>query len=217
MVAYWTDGQKTRLLSAGHCAAAAKLLGMDISVSQDGANFTAGKMVATGWKVKADAFCGFMDNPRKRLKDNDDKAWAESLSDCANTDAGDWSIWEVQSKLNVVPLGTNRDLKRGDALYIIGYPIGGDAFSSSGTVSNVKYRAPQTPWDGYIASDFTALPGSSGSGVFTEDGRIVGILVAGAGDTFHLTTPIDLVWKEMPCLQAAVVDVAVCVQPVYHP
>ena len=35
-----------------------------------------------------------------------------------------------------------------------------------------------------------AFPGSSGGGVYLTDGRYVGMIVRGAGETFNLTVPI---------------------------
>ena len=36
----------------------------------------------------------------------------------------------------------------------------------------------------------TAFPGSSGGGVFLTDGKYVGMLVRGAGETFNLIVPV---------------------------
>jgi len=36
----------------------------------------------------------------------------------------------------------------------------------------------------------TAFPGSSGAGVFLRDGRYVGMLVRGSGETFNLIVPV---------------------------
>lgn len=42
----------------------------------------------------------------------------------------------------------------------------------------------------YDQTTVTAFPGSSGGGVFTKDGRYVGMLVRGAGEQFNLIVPV---------------------------
>lgn len=42
----------------------------------------------------------------------------------------------------------------------------------------------------YDQTTVTAFPGSSGGGVFLEDGRYIGMLTRGAGETFNLIVPI---------------------------
>jgi hypothetical protein len=41
----------------------------------------------------------------------------------------------------------------------------------------------------YDQTTCTAFPGSSGGGVFLEDGRYYGMVVRGAGETFNLIVP----------------------------
>ena len=58
----------------------------------------------------------------------------------------------------------------------------------------------------------TAFPGSSGGGVYLQDGRYVGMLVRGAGENFNLIVPIrrmvrwaedhDIMWALDPSLKA---------------
>ena len=62
----------------------------------------------------------------------------------------------------------------------------------------------------------TAFPGSSGGGVFTTDGRYMGMLVRGAGETFNLIVPVrrikkwaekeNLLWAMNPSANAPSMD-----------
>jgi hypothetical protein len=178
---------KIYLLSAGHCA----ILPVLWSATQDGTTFFEAKVVASGWKAKGDV-SAFVAKVRSGLS-------VSSLSEIpADTSEGDWAIFETQMKPKEVLGVSSAKISMGDAVFIVSFPIGGDRFGSSGVVANASYSAPGTPWDKYIATDLTALPGSSGAGVVNANGEIVGILVAGVGQSrLHLATPIRLVkWEK---------------------
>lgn len=91
-------------------------------------------------------------------------------------------------------IGTSAKLLIGDAIFSVGFPIGGDRFASTGIVGNPRYSAPGTRWDNYVGLNIQGQPGSSGTNIVNEVGEVVSILVAGArgGDNLHLGTPIDL-------------------------
>jgi S1-C subfamily serine protease len=57
----------------------------------------------------------------------------------------------------------------------------------------------------YDQTTCTAFPGSSGGGVYLKDGRYVGMLVRGAGETFNLIVPIRRIqdWTSKHNLQWA--------------
>ncbi len=118
-----------------------------------------------------------------------------------DTSGGDWAVLEINGRHSVMPLGDSSTVKMGMSVFAVGFPIGGDKIATQGMVGNPRYRAPGTPWDGYIAASLTALPGSSGTTVVNKDGQIIGILVATAGNVFFLLTPINLVKSKVPCLQ----------------
>lgn len=54
----------------------------------------------------------------------------------------------------------------------------------------------------------TAFPGSSGGGVYTEDGRCVGLVLRGAGETFNLIVPVRRIraWSKHAGIEWAVDD-----------
>lgn len=53
-----------------------------------------------------------------------------------------------------------------------------------------------------------AFPGSSGGGVYTEDGRLVGLVLRGAGETFNLIAPVRRIhaWAKRAGIEWAVDD-----------
>lgn len=189
--AYWTDGRTTRLLTAGHCAVDESVR---YAVSQDGLNFVEVRILARGWKKKEGKSLSYRlflaGPPNVRSHDNPDVDYR----------AGDWAILEMTGARKVLAFGDSLVLQRGDALYAIGFPIGGPSVAAVGIVGNVKYDAPGTPWDRYIAANIPGKPGSSGTPVVNVAGQIVGLLVAGAGDNLHLLTPISLIQQKIPCL-----------------
>jgi hypothetical protein len=54
----------------------------------------------------------------------------------------------------------------------------------------------------------TAFPGSSGGGVYTKDGRLVGLVLRGAGETFNLIAPVRRIhdWSKRASIEWAVDD-----------
>ena len=58
---------------------------------------------------------------------------------------------------------------------------------TSGIVSQVGRIHGKVEFD---QTTVTAFPGSSGGGVYLEDGRYVGMLVRGAGENFNLMVPV---------------------------
>jgi hypothetical protein len=192
--AYWTNGTKSRLLTAGHCAALTSKSNAKIAISKDGLTFYEAKVIASGWRDESKKDGSYSVSPNlPRISPRD------SLVDGIDTTGGDWAILEVKTVLPVLPL-SRTPVKRGDFVYDIGFPIGGDSVAAWGIVANVAYGGTGTPWDGYIATNLPAMPGSSGTPVVNIRGEVVGILVAGAGDNLHLLTPIALVLEKLPCL-----------------
>lgn len=81
----------------------------------------------------------------------------------------------------IVPIGT--------PLYHVGSLLGqmGANSMTSGIVSQVGRTSGKVEFD---QTTVTAFPGSSGGGVFLQDGRYMGMLVRGAGEGFNLVVPV---------------------------
>ena len=107
----------------------------------------------------------------------------------------------------IIPIGTQ--------LYHVGSLLGqmGANSMTTGIISQVGRTMGKVEFD---QTTVTAFPGSSGGGVFLQDGKYVGMLVRGAGENFNLIVPIrrmsswaknnDLTWaidseREMPSLK----------------
>ena len=72
--------------------------------------------------------------------------------------------------------------KPGEQLLLIGSPYGLDGTVTTGVVSRVTKKAIQT--------DAAANPGNSGGPIVDRHGRVVGILVSGAGENLNFGVPI---------------------------
>ena len=107
----------------------------------------------------------------------------------------------------IVPIGTQ--------LFHVGSLLGqmGANSMTSGIVSQIGRIHGKVEFD---QTTVTAFPGSSGGGVYLQDGKYVGMLVRGAGEQFNLMVPIrrmkkwavenDLLWaldpkEEMPSMK----------------
>jgi len=87
----------------------------------------------------------------------------------------------LNKKDPIVPIGT--------PLYHVGSLLGqmGANSMTSGIVSQVGRTSGKVEFD---QTTVTAFPGSSGGGVFLQDGRYMGMLVRGAGEGFNLVVPV---------------------------
>jgi S1-C subfamily serine protease len=107
-------------------------------------------------------------------------------------------------------------LPLGSQLFHVGSLLGEDGSNSmtTGIMSQVG-RTVSLSGGSKVLFDqttVTAFPGSSGGGVFTTDGRYIGMLVRGAGETFNLIVPVrrmrawaeseNLVWAMDPKVEA---------------
>ena len=81
----------------------------------------------------------------------------------------------------IIPIGTQ--------LYHVGSLLGqmGANSMTSGIISQVGRIHGKVEFD---QTTVTAFPGSSGGGVFLQDGRYVGMIVRGAGEGFNLMVPV---------------------------
>jgi len=104
---------------------------------------------------------------------------------------------------SIVPIGTR--------LYHVGSLLGqkGSNSMTTGIVSQVGRTLGKVEFD---QTTVTAFPGSSGGGVFLQDGTYIGMLVRGAGENFNLIVPIrriqawaeenKLIWAIDPSVEA---------------
>lgn len=101
----------------------------------------------------------------------------------------DWAVIRADSGVQVDTVDLADSMpETGEQIYSTGFPMGLDQFWTQGAVTK-NYAFPGTPYDGYLASDFTGIPGQSGSVVVNMDGKQIGILVAGVPGLV-LSTPI---------------------------
>lgn len=107
----------------------------------------------------------------------------------------------LDNKETIIPIGT--------PLFHVGSLLGqfGSNSMTSGIVSQVGRIREKVEYD---QTTVTAFPGSSGGGVYLQDGRYVGMIVRGAGEGFNLMVPIrrmkrwakehDIMWALDPKL-----------------
>lgn len=73
----------------------------------------------------------------------------------------------------------SRKLSAGETIFTVGSPSRLQGSVTKGIVSNTEVETPATP--GAIVYDITVLPGSSGGGVFNEEGDLAGVIKATLG------------------------------------
>lgn len=82
--------------------------------------------------------------------------------------------------------------KIGTPLFHVGSLLGqsGSNSMTSGILSQIGRVYENIGKEVYDQTTVAAFPGSSGGGVYLEDGRYIGMLVRGAGETFNLIVPV---------------------------
>jgi len=107
-------------------------------------------------------------------------------------------------KAPAVVLGSTDQLVVGQAVYAIGNPKGLELTLSSGLISSLRHDEQQRLADIQISAPIS--PGSSGGGLFDDEGRLIGITSSGVvGDgvqNLNFARPVDYV-RELPARQAA--------------
>jgi S1-C subfamily serine protease len=111
-------------------------------------------------------------------------------------------IWVDEAMSNVAKIGSVKNCKLGQDIFIIGSPYGDINFNSvsKGIISGMNRnwddinRRTGEPygWEIAFTSDSAAHPGNSGGGVFTTDGVVRGILVGGYSPVLNCSMPCDL-------------------------
>lgn len=91
------------------------------------------------------------------------------------------TIFYLDKEDPIIPIGTQ--------LFHVGSLLGqmGSNSMTSGIISQVGRIFGKVEFD---QTTVTAFPGSSGGGVFLQDGRYVGMIVRGAGEGFNLMVPV---------------------------
>ena len=76
---------------------------------------------------------------------------------------------------------------------------------TSGIISQVGRIHGKVEFD---QTTVTAFPGSSGGGVYLQDGRYVGMIVRGAGEGFNLMVPVRRMvrWAEKHEFSVSVIE-----------
>lgn len=94
-----------------------------------------------------------------------------------------------------VTLGTAKKLMIGQRVYAIGAPAGLELTLSEGLISSLR------PYEGsqYIQTSAAISPGSSGGGLFDDQGRLIGITTfyIAAGQNLNFALPVDWI-NELP-------------------
>src|SRR3990167_5430502 len=199
----YADSNIVRVLTAGHCIAIPQKEAKTIqfAISRDGLNFIKAEVLASGWKPKETPNYTFPFSLKAIMPSLEQ---AGDYNDVADTSGGDWAVLEYKNVFGEEPanlIGDSSKLELGDNVYSVGYPAAGDKVASSGMISNLHYYAPQIAWDGYLAANISAAPGSSGSTVYDSSGKVIGIIVAGLNGTLlHFLTPINLVKEKISCI-----------------
>jgi hypothetical protein len=92
-------------------------------------------------------------------------------------------------------LGKAADLKAGDAVYVVGAPQGLELSLSSGIVAQLRGGPPPL-----IQTTAAISPGSSGGGLFDEEGRLVGLttLYLEGGQSLNFAMPVEWIGEVRP-------------------
>ena len=124
--------------------------------------------------------------------------WVDDLA-CVAEERG---TTEHEVVLSPLPLGSIKDCRLGQNVYVIGSPYGRINFNalSVGVISGVDRDWDMTdPWTGErygwevaFTVDSAGHPGNSGCPVFTTDGVVRGILVGGFSPVLISVMPCDL-------------------------
>jgi len=111
-------------------------------------------------------------------------------------------IWIEEDMNDVVEIGSIKDCKLGQDIFIIGSPYGDINFNSvsKGIISGLNRDWDMVdPWTGEpygweiaFTSDSAAHPGNSGGAIFTLDGVVRGVLVGGYSPVLNCAMPCDL-------------------------
>ncbi|WP_327589949.1 serine protease [Nonomuraea sp. NBC_00507] len=127
----------------------------------------------------------------------------------------DFALLKVngQQNLPTVPLGDDADVRTGDTLYISGFPglVTNTPFFSlesklEPALTEGPYNAKRTTQTGvpYIQTQAPSYKGNSGGPVFSKDGKVVGMLIAGtvseggeASESESFVLPVGIIKEKL--------------------
>jgi hypothetical protein len=110
--------------------------------------------------------------------------------------AADLAILKVTAQSHsYLPLGSSADAREGQHVLVIGNPEGLSGTVSDGLIAAFRYREPIWPTYGGNLIQITAplSPGSSGSPVLDEDGRVIGVakMILKEGQNLNFAIPVE--------------------------
>lgn len=121
--------------------------------------------------------------------------------------SSDLAVIKIEAnKLPYLMYGNSDDVKLGQWVLAIGYPLNLDVTVSAGIVSakarsiNINSRQSKTPIESFIQTDAAVNPGNSGGALINANGELVGINSAIASPTGYYTgysyaIPVNIVKK----------------------
>ena len=97
-------------------------------------------------------------------------------------------------QLPTVEFGDSDDVEVGEGVYAIGAPRGLALTISEGIISGIR-RSPGDDGSQVLQTTAAISPGSSGGGLFDEDGRLIGITTSRilSGESLNFAVPINYV------------------------
>ncbi|WP_204017359.1 S1 family peptidase [Sphaerimonospora thailandensis] len=140
---------------------------------------------------------------------------AELVSVGENYPGKDFALLKVngQQNLPTVPLGDDSDVQTGSTLYISGFPglVTNTPFFSlesklEPALTEGPYNAKRTTQEGvpYIQTQAPSYHGNSGGPVFSKDGKVIGMLIAGtvseggeASESESFVLPVSIIMEKL--------------------
>lgn len=114
----------------------------------------------------------------------------------ADYPAADLAILKVTAQNHFyLPLGSSTDAREGQRVLVIGNPEGLSGTVSDGLIAAFRNRDPMNPVTGRTLIQITAplSPGSSGSPVLDENGRVLGVavMILKEGQNLNFAIPVE--------------------------